>query len=93
MGEQFLALDTIVKRKVNPPSFKVDDSLIFLDSEGGYCYSLNTTGARIWELIAEPTSIEAVCNSLCREFKVDRETCEREVNGVISSLREADLVV
>ncbi len=78
--------------KVSLPSFRVDDSLILLDREGGYCYALNSTSARIWALISESASVASVCDTLCREFAVDRDTCEREVIDIIEAMRKAELV-
>jgi hypothetical protein len=96
MGRLMSASAPILSNKVtrtgNLPSYKVDDSLIFLDREGGYCYALNATGARIWDLIAEPVSISTICGKLCEEFAVDRQTCEADVLEILNSLRKAELV-
>jgi hypothetical protein len=83
---------TTIKRAENLPSYKVDDSLIFLDRQGGYCYALNPTGARIWDLIAHPVSVADICDTLCGEFAVDRETCEREVIEILDEMRKAELL-
>jgi hypothetical protein len=86
------ALDPTISRAGNLPSYKVDDSLIFLDREGGLCYELNRTGVRIWDLIETPMSISSLCTSLCEEFNVDRDTCERDVVEILDAMRKADLV-
>lgn len=80
-----------IRRKEQLPSFRVDDSVILLDRENGSCYALNATGSRIWDLIAEPVSIDALCQTICTEFSVDRDTCERDVTELVDSLRQAQL--
>jgi len=92
MSSQATTLNLTVKRLEILPAYRVDDSVIFLDREGGYCYSLNRTGARIWDLLAEPSSVDAICKSLCAEFAVDRQTCEDDVLEVLASMRKAALV-
>jgi len=87
------ALGSTVVRVGNLPSYKVDDSLIFLDREGGYCYALNATGTRIWDLIAEPVTVATVCESLCSEFAVEKEACERDVIEILNAMRKAELVL
>jgi hypothetical protein len=85
-------LKQTVRRKDNFTSFSVDDSLVFVDRERSLCYSLNATGARVWDLIAEPVAVDMLCQSICQEFSVDRETCERDVVELLDGLRQAELL-
>jgi hypothetical protein len=70
---------------------RLDDSLIAIDRDSGYCYSLNATGSRVWDMIATPTDVRTICDSLCRQFDVTPEVCLREVAEILSALRDAGL--
>ncbi len=74
------------------PSSRLDDDLLAIDQRAGYCYSMNDSAARIWELIATPKAVGDVCTALCQEFIVDRETCMRDLSEILSAMREAGLV-
>ncbi len=83
---------SMVKRTKNILFSHLDDELLAIDGEAGYCYSLNESAARAWELISAPMSVKVVCAQLCREYSVDKGTCEREVIELFQHLCEAGLV-
>ena len=84
--------DVIVSRAANMPLSRIDDAYIAVDRNGGFCYSMNATTARIWELIASPKSVASICDSLCAEFDVDRAQCEQDVSSVLVHFREVGLI-
>jgi hypothetical protein len=47
----------------------VDGELIGMSVEQGACYGLNGVGTRIWELLAEPRSIDSLCEQLVQEYR------------------------
>lgn len=63
-----------------------------MDERAGYCYSLNASAAKIWDLIHTPTSVGSICAVLCEEFAVDPETCIQDVSELLSAMREAGLI-
>jgi hypothetical protein len=82
----------VVSGNPDIPSSRLDDDLLAIDERGGYCYSMNASAARVWELVATPTVVSDVCTVLCDEFEVDRETCLRDVSEILADMREAGLV-
>ena len=82
----------VVSGNLAIPCSRLDDDLLAIDERGGYCYSLNASAARVWELVATPAVVADVCTVLCGEFEVDRETCVRDVSAILSAMREAGLV-
>jgi hypothetical protein len=66
--------------------------MLAMDERAGYCYSMNASATRIWDLIAKPASVGSICAALRSEFAVDTETCHRDVSEVLLALREAGLV-
>ena len=87
-----LDFHTIIQRGRDIPFSQLDDELLAIDAQAGYCYSLNETAGRVWELIATPMSLEAICVQLQREYSVDEQTCRREVTALLQGLSDAKLV-
>lgn len=71
---------------------EVDGELMAMSVDKGTCYGLNRVGTRIWELIAEPQSIDCLCERVLTEFKVEKDVCRREVIALLERLREEGLV-
>lgn len=69
-----------------------DDELLAVDAQAGICYSLNESAGRVWELLAEHSSIAAICRQLCLEYVVDEAVCLQEVGAIVLELSQAGLV-
>ena len=54
--------------------------------------SLNETGAFLWGLLEKGSSREALIDALPREFEVDRETAQKDVDAFLAQLREKALI-
>ncbi len=92
MGLIKLDTNSIVHQSRSILFSRIDDDYLAVDGQEGYCYSLNESAARAWELIHSPTSVNTVCIQLSREFTVDLETCERDVLELFQKLHEAGLL-
>jgi hypothetical protein len=55
------------------------DEAVMMSIEAGRYYGVNAVGARIWELLESPKTIQQVCAQICAEFDVDAQTCEAAV--------------
>jgi Coenzyme PQQ synthesis protein D (PqqD) len=85
-------MEASVVRSAKLGFFPLDDSMIAIDRESGYCYALNKTSARIWELTEAPMSEESICQTLCREFAVEQAVCSAEVREILLSMKGAGLL-
>jgi Coenzyme PQQ synthesis protein D (PqqD) len=83
---------TIVQQAKDLLFSQLDDELLAIDAQAGYCYSLNESAGRVWDLIATPMSLDAVCAQLRQEYEVDEQTCLREVTTLLRGLCDAGLV-
>ena len=63
-----------------------------MDEHAGYCYSLNASAAKIWDLVHTPASVGSICAVLCEEFAVDPEICIQDVSELLGAMREAGLI-
>jgi hypothetical protein len=65
--------------------------VVLLEPEAGVYYSLNEVGARVWEIIQEPVTVDVLCRRIHEEFDVDRDECQRDVRLLLSDLLEHGL--
>lgn len=78
---------TTLRRADGLLSAAVGEELVMMSVSQGKYFNLNGVGARIWELLAEPTSVEALVASLTAEFEVDADTARRETEQFLAELR------
>jgi len=85
-------VQSVVQRAQCPDFSQLDDSFLAIDAQRGYCYSLNATAAKIWEMIDQPISLAAICDRLQQEYDVDKETCLRETIALATTLQASGLL-
>ena len=49
-------------------------------------FGLNAVGARIWNLIQEPRTMQDIRDLLLEEYEVDREHCENDLLALLHRL-------
>ncbi len=74
-------------------SAAVGEELMMMDATQGKYFNLNGVGARIWELLAVPTSLEALVTALTAEYDVEADTARQEVEKFLTDLRQRGLLV
>ena len=57
-----------------------------------FMLSLNSTCAYVWELLAEDKTYEDVLTALPEKYDTDRETVQRDLDGFLKALKEADIL-
>jgi len=80
-----------IARRTGPLTAAVNDEIVMLDPEQGAFFGLNPVASRIWELIATPTTIDAICAVLTDEYEVDEPACRRAVSDFLQQLAESRL--
>lgn len=70
----------------------VNGEIVALHIEKGQCYGLNGVASRIWSMLAEPRSLDEICETLTGEYEVDPETCRSEVETLLGELRSEGLI-
>jgi hypothetical protein len=71
---------------------RVDDELVLVQLRSNQVYSVNRTGARLWELIAEGCSPADALERMLQEFDVPGPELRSEVAGFVELLVREDLV-
>lgn len=84
--------ESSVQRTTNLVFRAFDEEFLAIDAAGEYCYSLNETAKRAWELVSTPMPVTAVCAQLCQEFTVDPSTCQQDILELFEAWRSAGLL-
>jgi hypothetical protein len=63
-----------------------------LNVETGMYFSLNPVGARIWELIQKPATVEQIRDGIVSEYEVSSEQAEKDIAILLSNMAEHGLV-
>jgi hypothetical protein len=72
-------LNTKLSRNTDILHAPVGTEAVMMSIEAGRYYGVNAVGARIWELLETPHTVEQLCALICDEFDVDAHTCEAAV--------------
>jgi hypothetical protein len=63
-----------------------------LNLQSGIYFGLNPVGARIWNLIEEPTTLDVLRTTIMKEYEVEEAKCEADIRSLITQLLEHGLV-
>jgi hypothetical protein len=55
-------------------------------------FTLNEVGSHIWHLIENPTTVQAIVESVLREFEVSADRAEHDVVEFLDRLAESGLI-
>ena len=88
-----LTKSSIVVAADHQTSAQVDGESVVLDLEEGVYYGLDPVGARIWDEIQEPTSVDEIVTAITAEYDVGRDRCLEDTLALVHDLEEKDLVI
>ena len=60
--------------------------VVILHLKDGIYYELNETGARVWELIQQPCSLETVLDALLAEYEADAQQCAADLLALVEDM-------
>lgn len=63
-----------------------------LNLSNGVYYGLDALGARIWELIREPKTVNEVRDVILSEYEVEPDRCERDLVELLGQLNDQGLI-
>lgn len=68
------------------------ESMIILNLKDGVYYELKEVGTRVWKLIQQPCSVQAILDTLLEEYEVDAEQCKADLFALLEDLASRSLV-
>ena len=71
---------------------EVGGEIVILDLKSESYFGLDEVGARIWQLMQEHGDLQRVFEVMLREFDVEPDRLEADMNNLISELAKSGLV-
>lgn len=87
-----LSRSSIIRRNPELLHAVAGDDILMMSVEAGAYYGLEQAGARIWELIGDPITVERMCARLTEEYDVRSDVCEAEVLAFLHHLAEEQII-
>lgn len=66
---------------------------VLLDTQGGLYFGLDEIGTKIWSMASVGRTEAEICDSIEKEYDVQREQLELDVRRLLSELSERRLIV
>lgn len=71
----------------------LDDEAVLLDVNAGIYYGLNEVGARVMDLLQEPTSLGTLVDVMLTEYEIDREPLRQDLVAFLQAMTAQRLVL
>lgn len=89
---QTVTLAHRIRRSEDVLAQEVGGESVLLDLAGERYFGLDPVGTRIWELLADATTLEQVHGTLCEEFDAEPARIQADLLALARQLSEAGLV-
>jgi len=84
---------TLIGRNKDLVSTDLDGEIVLMSIERGNYYGLERTARRIWELLDTPTSLDALCTTLSREYAAPVDVIEADVRQFVAKMAQESIVI
>lgn len=84
--------DQVVSRDEKTASRVLGGEAVVLTPTDSKIHSLNETGTRIWELLADKPTVGEVIAQIHSEFKVDEEQAKEDVIAFLEEMTDKGMV-
>lgn len=88
-----LSLSSTVTRSDEPLGASLPDGMVLFSATQGQYYTFDEITTDIWNQLAQPVVVAALCRSLEHRFDVTAVQCETDVLRLLEALRTRGLVV
>lgn len=72
---------------------RVGETLILLDFRTSEYFTLEETGAWIWDRVVKGADVDQLAGAMAREFEVDESVARRDVSAFLGELEAQRLIV
>lgn len=84
--------ECVVVARAGLLSCELGEGTVILDLRSGIYYELDAVGARIWDLLRQPTSVQQICDAIVADYDVDPDRCESDLLTLLDSLVTEGLI-
>jgi len=64
----------------------MDGETVMMSIEQGRYFGLSGVGPFLWNLLAEPMSVDELCTRVLQDYDVDEATCRTDVSTFVDEL-------
>jgi hypothetical protein len=89
---ELLSKDSTVVVAKDQLTAELEGEAVILSLTSSSYYGLNSVGARIWSLLSEPRRVGEIRDTICREYKVEPDHCERDLFDLLGKMAEQKLI-
>lgn len=83
---------TLLQRNPDMVAANLDGDLVMMNEKLGRYYGISGVGARAWELLETPASIDDLVSAICKEYEIDADTCQQDIIRFAQDLMKVDLI-
>lgn len=87
-----IALRSTVRPAKDVLDADLEDEKVILNVRTGRYYGLNPVGSRIWQLLQQPVSVDALLGTVLAEYDVAPDRGEQDLVALLEDLAAAGLV-
>jgi coenzyme PQQ synthesis protein D (PqqD) len=87
-----LSMSSVIQWDPNQIAATVDREIVILSVDRGSYYGLDDIGSEIWEKLASPIRVDAICDALAEKHEGDRPTMERDVLALLEQMAAEGLI-
>ena len=86
------AMPTTYQRSPEAIFSEVGGDIVALNVERGACYGMEQVTAAVWQLLADPLTLEQLCDRLVEIYEVDAATCRTDVEALLGEFEAEGIV-
>lgn len=83
---------TVIRRGQDHVETRVGDQTMMMSVAHGKYYALEAVAQRIWDLLEEPATVDALVDALVAEYDVPRAQCAADVATFLTDLEGNGLI-
>jgi hypothetical protein len=83
---------SIIQRSDGIVDTDIDGELVMMSIENGAYYGLDSIGARVWQLIEAPLSVESLCDKMLDEYEVEKAQCMRDLLDLLGVMVDKNVI-
>lgn len=73
-------------------SSKLGQDAVILNLKTGVYHGLDAVGARVWNLLQQPTTMNDIRDVILNEYEVEPEQCEQDLVELLQRLADVELI-
>ena len=81
-----VSLDVVVCRHPDQVAADMDGEVMMMNIDTGKYFALNEVASFIWTVLAQPSSLRQICESVQAEFEVTSDDCERDTKVFVQTM-------